>query len=289
MSANDCTLEEIITITLARRFRDGEVGFTGLATGGAAALYITGIPLAAMEFARHTHAPNLTILLAGWCINPDFSALRALPTAEFDTRLQDLPCEAQMQSYPGHYAVRRGDVDFGFGSGVQVDRQGNINSTCIGDYRRPDVRLVGSILLPEHMTCFGREYLMMPHHQARSLVGQVDYVSGVGYPGGRDGRRALGLNHGGPEWIVTPKCIFAFDDVSGHARVVSIHPGIDPDDVRRSTGFPVSVADAPITPLPTREELAILRRRVDPHDVLIPHGRGSGFPTPYCATTRGTQ
>lgn len=272
MSALPYTIEELITVVLARSFRDGEVGFTGLATGDAAALYITGIPLAAMEFARQTHAPNLTILLAGWSINPDFSEIRELPSAEFDSGLQGLPCEAQMGSYPGPYAVRRGDVDFGFGSGVQVDRAGNINSTCVGDYRKPKVRLVGSILLPEHMTCFQREYIMMPHHEARSFVERVDYVSGVGYPGGETGRQALGLTIGGPQWIVTPKCIFEFDRVAGQARLRSIHPGIDPDDVRRSTGFAVETDGIPTTKAPTNEELAILRRRVDPHGALIPHG-----------------
>lgn len=272
MSALPCTVEELITVKLAKSFNDGEVGFTGLATGGAAALYITGIPLAAMEFARRTHAPNLTILLAGWLINPDFDHIRELPSAEYESSLQNLPCEAQMESYPGPYAVRRGDVDFGFGSGVQVDRVGNINSTCVGDYRRPKVRLVGSILLPEHMTCFGREYLMMPHHVARSFVEKVDYVSGVGYPGGLAGREALGLSMGGPKWIVTPKCIFEFDPVSGEARLSSIHPGVEPEDVRSSTGFAVSTKDIPTTPIPTREELEVLRREVDPHKALIPHG-----------------
>ncbi|WP_413725300.1 hypothetical protein [Sodalis sp. RH16] len=279
-----CTVEEMLAVALSKRFRNGETGFTGLATGGAAALYITGIPLAAMEFARLTHAPDLTILLAGWCINPDFSALRELPAAEFDGKLQNLPCEAQMQGYPGQYAVRRGDVDFGFGSGVQVDRRGNINSTCIGDYRRPKVRLVGSILLPEHMACFGREYLMMPHHEARSFVEQVDYVSGVGYPGGEGGRRRLGLTRGGPEWIVTPKCIFEFEPGSGTARLLSIHPGVDPEDVIRSTGFAVSTDGVPVTALPDPQELDLLRRKVDPNSVLIPHG-GDAPPAP---ATRGT-
>lgn len=266
-----CTREELITILLAKQMRNGEVGFTGLATGSAAALYITGIPLAAMSFAQHSHAPDLTILLAGWCINPDLSQLTALPEAEFDNALQNLPCEAQMQSYPGHYAVRRGDVDFGFGSGVQVDIEGNINSTCIGDYQRPQVRLVGSILLPEHMTCFGREYLMMPNHQPRSLVEKVDYVSGVGWPGGEAGREALGLHHGGPQWIVTPKAIFDFDRIRGKARLHSIHPGVSPEELRDSTGFAIDLRDAPQTPWPSAEELELLRRVVNPHGALIPH------------------
>jgi len=264
------SIEELLVVALSKTFNDGEVGFTGLATGSAAALYATGIPLAAMEFARQTHAPNLTILLAGWSINPNFADLKELPAAEFDSELRDLECEAQMQTYPGHYAVRRGDVDFGFGSGVQVDVVGNINSVCIGDYRKPKVRLVGSILLPEHLSCFGREYLMMPHHQVRNFVNRVDYISGVGYPGGIEGRCALGLDRGGPELIVTPKCIFDFDKQKGCARMKSIHPGVSFQDVKKSTGFALNVDQVKITPTPTSEELEILRRVVDPHAVLIP-------------------
>src|SRR3546814_7946883 len=106
-----------------------------------------------------------------------------------------------MISYPGQWAIKRGYIDFGFSSGVQVDRVGNIDSVCIGDHARPKVRLVGPILQPEHMTLFGREYVMMPHHAARNFVEKVDYVSGVGYPGGLAGRRRLGLRTGGPAWV----------------------------------------------------------------------------------------
>jgi glutaconate CoA-transferase subunit B len=190
------TLHDIITVAVARSLKDGEVGFTGLATGGPAALFATAIPLAAMGLARRMQAPNLTILLAGWCHNPDLSRLDALPDAEFDSRMRDLECEAQMIEYPGQFALKRGDIDFGFSSGVQVDRQGNLNSVCVGPYERPKVRLVGPILVPEHMTLFRREYVMMPHHEARNLVERVDFVAGVGYPGGEAGRRALGLDVG---------------------------------------------------------------------------------------------
>ncbi|WP_445503430.1 CoA-transferase [Microvirga sp. G4-2] len=271
MSSLRYTIEELLAIHLAKSFKDGEVGFTGLATGGAAALYATAIPLAAMQFARCTHAPNLTILLAGWSINPNIATLKELPAAEFESGLQGLECEAQMMSYPGHYAVRRGDVDFGFGSGVQVDRQGNINSVCVGEYKRPKVRLVGSILLPEHLALFGREYIMMPHHEVRNFVQRVDYVSGVGYPGGAAGRQSLGLEMGGPEWIVTPKCIFDFDKAEGRARLKSLHPGVSLEDVRRSTGFEVFETNPERTPEPTDEELELLRRVVDPRGILIPH------------------
>ena len=80
----NCTVEEMLAARLASTFKNGEVGFTGLATGKAASMYITSIPLAAMRLAQLTHAPDLTILFNGWCVNPDLSALTAMPEAEYD-------------------------------------------------------------------------------------------------------------------------------------------------------------------------------------------------------------
>lgn len=270
MTSSSFTLNELLAVNLARDLRDWEVGFTGLATGGAAALYATAIPLAAMALARRRHAPNLTILLAGWSHNPDLAALDRLPDAEFDEQLRDLPCEAQLLTYPGQISIRRGDISFGFGSGVQVDQVGNINSVCIGEPTRPKVRLVGPILLPEHFSMFQREYVMMPRHDARTFVEKVDYIAGVGYPGGLDGRQRLGLPRGGPEFVITPKCIFDFDKIEGRIRVRSIHPGVDPDDLRASTGFDIgNLNGVPLTPAPTEDELRVLREEVDPRGILL--------------------
>src|SRR5208283_3097810 len=96
-------------------------------------------------------------------------------------------------------------------SGAQIDVVGNINSVCIGDYFKPKVRLVGPILQPEHMSFFRREYVMMPRHDRERFVEKVDFISGVGYPGGLEGRLKLGLQWGGPELVITPLCIFDFD------------------------------------------------------------------------------
>jgi glutaconate CoA-transferase subunit B len=268
------TLPEILAVSLSRTFRDEEVGFTGLVTGSAAALFGTAIPVAAMELARRTHAPGLTILLAGWSHNPDLGLLDEIPDSEFDAALRDLPCEAQQVDYPGQYSLKRGDVSFGFSSGAQIDQAGNLNSVCIGEYRKPKVRLVGPILQPEHMTLFGREYVMMPRHDARTFVERVDYVSGVGYPGGLAGRRRLGIEKGGPELVLTPKCIFGFDKPAGRMIVRSIHRGTNVEELRRSTGFDLGdLSGVPETPLPEAEELEILRETVDPKGLLL---RGPG-------------
>lgn len=263
------TMPELLAAHLSRTFSDYEVGFTGLATGKAAAMYISNIPLAAMELARLTHAPNLTILLCGWSVNPDLSGLEAMPESEFDNELLFLPCEAQQTSWPGPWAHRRGEISFAFGSGVQVDVEGNINSTYVGDIHKPKVALVGPIFLPEHMAVFGREYIMMPHHEKRAFVEKVDHITGVGFPGGREGRKTLGLTGEGPRAIYTPKCIFGFDE-DGRIRVESIHPGVAPEDVAENTGFDVgNLANTPTTPEPTEEELALLRGKVDPKSILL--------------------
>lgn len=272
MTTHNHTLNELLVTTLAHEFRNDELGFTGLATGAAAALFATAIPLVAMELARRTHAPDLSVLLAGWIYNPDLSRLDGLPDAEFAEDLRDLPCEAQNLDYPGSWPHRNGGISFGFGSGVQVDATGSVNSVLIGDPKRPKVRLVGSILLPEHFSKFGREFVMMPRHDTRTFVEKVDYVAGVGYPGGMAGRRALGLESGGPELVVTPKCIFDFDKEKGRMKVRSIHPGVSHDDLQSATGFDLGdLSGIPETTAPTPEELRIIREEIDPRNVLLAH------------------
>lgn len=264
-----CTIEELIAVNLAHTIKDGEVGFTGLATGDKTAIYISSIPIAAMEFAKRNHAPNLTILLCGWLVNPDLGKLDFMPDSEFDNQMINLPCEAYMVENPALWSHKVGEISFGFGSGVQVDKLGNINSTSIGTPETPPkVQLVGPIFLPEHMAYFGREYIMMPHHEVRNFVKKVDHISGVGFPGGTDGRNELGLIGNGPAFIYTPKCILSFDD-NGNIYVKSIHPGVSKEDVIKSTGFDLGdLREVPITKVPTDEELRILREEVDPKGIL---------------------
>lgn len=270
MIKNLFTLNELLVTTLSHEFKNGEVGFTGLATGKNAALFATAIPLVAMELARRTHAPDLTILLAGWIQNPELSKLIRIPDAEFDETLRDIPCESQMLSYPGQYSLRRGNISFGFGSGAQIDKHGNINSVCIGHHNKPKVRLVGPILLPEHFSMFGREYIMVPHHEKRVLVNKVDYIAGVGFQGGLKERKSLGLNNCGPALVVTPKCIFDFDKNTGIMKLRSIHPGISKQDIINSTGFDLGdISNVINTPPPLPSELRIIREKIDPNKVLL--------------------
>jgi glutaconate CoA-transferase subunit B len=271
VTAGAPTLAETLTIYVAKQLRDDDVGFTGMVNGDASAMFGSAIPLAAMYHAQLTHAPNLTLLLAGWLTNPDISKLETMPDSEFKASLRDLDADALINAYPAQYRLRRGDITVGFSNGAQVDAYGNMNSVCIGPHDHPKVRLVGPIFQTEHLAFFGREIIMMPHHDRRNFVEKVDFVSAVGYPGGVAGRRELGLDVGsGPALVITPLCVFDFDLESGRMRVKSVHDGVDPADVRAATGFELGdLSDVPVTPAPSPADLEILRTRVDPRGIML--------------------
>jgi len=271
VTAGTPTLAETLTIYVAKQLRDDDVGFTGMVNGDASAMFGSAIPLAAMYHAQLTHAPNLTLLLAGWLTNPDISKLETMPDSEFKASLRDLDADALINAYPAQYRLRRGDITVGFSNGAQVDAYGNMNSVCIGPHDHPKVRLVGPIFQTEHLAFFGREIIMMPHHDRRNFVEKVDFVSAVGYPGGVAGRRELGLDVGsGPALVITPLCVFDFDLESGRMRVKSVHDGVDPADVRAATGFELGdLSDVPVTPAPGPADLEILRTRVDPRGIML--------------------
>lgn len=266
------TVPEMLAAYVSREMREDDVGFTGMVNGDASALYGSMIPLAGMQLAKVSHAPDMTILLAGWLQNPDMSRLREIPDSEFLSDLRDLDADGIANEYPAPFRVKRGGVTVGFSNGAQVDMYGNMNSVCIGDHDRPKVRLVGPIFQTEHLAFFGREIIMMPHHERRNFVERVDFISAVGYPGGKAGRERLGLNVGsGPAVVITPLCVFDFDLESGRMRVKSIHPGIDRAKVAERTDFDLGNLDnAPETPAPSDEELHLLRTVVDPRNMLLP-------------------
>ncbi len=251
---------------IARDLADGEVGLTGFAGSGRAGVLAVGIPIAAMGIARHFQAPNLTILLAGSIVNPDLSRIDTL--FETGEGMATLPAEARITTADMVGMALRGDITFGFSSAAQVDRFGNVNITAIGNYAEPSVRLVGTLFLPEHCTCFRREYLVMDH-SPRAFVPRVDFISGPGGIDGGDSRRAAGLHYGGPRFLVTDRAVIAFDEPGNEARLVSVHPGENWTEVIRATGFAMRADTAVVTEPPRPGELRILREAVNPRGVLL--------------------
>jgi glutaconate CoA-transferase, subunit B len=115
-----------------------------------------------------------------------------------------------------------------------------------------------------------RFYLYVNEHSPRVFVERCDWVSTVGWAsGGADARRKLGLPGGGPRYCITPVAVLDFEEQTKRMRLRSVHPGVSVDEVRARTGFDLVVPPTvTVTPLPTDDELAILRRRVDPRGLL---------------------
>ena len=143
-----------------------------------------------------------------------------------------------------------------FLSGAQIDRKGNLNLTCIGEYEAPKVRLpggAGSAML-YYMT--RRVVLFALSHSPRVFVERCDFVTSAGSSPGYPWRR------GGPTRLVTPLCTMEYDPGPGEWRLFSLHPGVPFEEAQRETGFPLAPADVPATPAPSPADLSLLRAQI---------------------------
>ena len=146
---------------------------------------------------------------------------------------------------------------------AQLDRFGNQNISCIGDWARPKAQLLGVRGAPGNTVNHPVSY-WVPRHSPRVFVDRVDMVSGIGYD------RAAGLGPRAARFhelrvVVTSLAVLDFQTTDHSMRLRSVHPGVTADDVIAATGFPLAVPDeVPVTRLPTAQELALIRGRLDP-------------------------
>lgn len=226
----------------------------------------TGAPCAAAMLAQKTHAPDLTILFEAGGVGP---LLPTMPISVGDSRTFH---KAIMSSSMIDImdACQRGIVDYCFLGGAQIDMYGNINSTVIGDFARPKVRLPGSGGANDLASLTWRTMVITPH-DARRFVPKVDFITSPGYISGRGAREAAGLPPGtGPYKIITNFCIMGFDPDTCRMRVESIHPGVKREDVAAATGFELLWPKRlSVSGEPSPEELRLLRDEVDPLKYII--------------------
>jgi glutaconate CoA-transferase subunit B len=164
--------------------------------------------------------------------------------------------------------AQRGFFDVGFIGGAQIDRHGNLNTSAIGGYARPTVRLPGSGGANDIISLC-REVMILTVHEKRRFTERVDFVTSPGYLAGGDSRRRAGLLFGGVSRVVTTLGIFGFHPESRRMQLFALHPGATMEQVRDNTGF--EVLESPqltTTKPPTDEELAILRM-LDPKRQFI--------------------
>jgi glutaconate CoA-transferase subunit B len=250
---NDYTPSELMIASSARALAGERVVFVGV-----------GQPNIACNLARRTVAPDLELVYESGV----FGARPArLPLSIGDPTLVSGATLACSMPELFMYYLQGGRIEVAFLGAAQIDRFGNLNTTVIGDYRRPKVRLPGSGGACEIAIHARKVYLIMPLGK-RAFVERIDFCTSAGYLDGPGARAALGMPGAGPQLVVTDKAIFAFDPASGEMVLSSIHPGVTVEEVQAGVGWPLKMAaDVATTEPPTAEELRLLREELDPGGV----------------------
>jgi glutaconate CoA-transferase subunit B len=271
--AREYTINELMVVVVARLLRDNEMGFLGIGTSGRAFTLTFGIPAAAARLAQLLHAPNFAVQL-GSLVDPKLDRMPSLSPGQSITNIRyDMrwPASARITALDNMDVFIKGDLDVGFVTAAQIDRFGNLNITCIGDYRKPKVRLVGTLAQPELMA-FPKRTIILMDQTRRSFVPAVDFRTSAGYLDGGDSRQRAGLGANGPVAVVTNLCVLDFEETTKAMRVQSLHPGIRLAQVQENTGFELlAVSDLRETEPPTVEEVRLIREQVDPHRILLAH------------------
>lgn len=246
---------ELMICVAAREMCDGTTAFIG-----------TGSPMLAAALAMRTHAPNL------------------IPIFEFGgtgARLEKLPrAVGESRTFLGGLAASgicdtmetaaRGFIDYGFLGGAQIDQYGNLNSSVIGDYDVPRVRLPGPGGANDVGSLCWVTIAMLPHDK-RHFVPRVDFITTPGFIDGVGARERAGLpRRTGPIRVISTLATLGFDRATARMMVLALHPGVTLDEVRDNTAFDLLVADElGQNPPPTDLELRLLRQEIDPEHYYI--------------------
>jgi len=237
---------EIMTIEAARRLKSGTVCFVGI-----------GMPSAAANLARLTHAPEVVLIYESGTIGakPD-----VLPLSIGDGELAEHADTVVSIPEIFRYWLQGGRVDVGFLGAAQVDRYGNINTTVIGsDYAHPKVRLPGAGGAPE-IASNAKETWIIIKQTKRSFVPKLDFMTSVGHLTGGDSRARSGARGAGPTAVITDLGVLTPDPATRELTLTALHPGITVEQARAATGWDLKVADRlDRTAAPTSYELATLR------------------------------
>jgi glutaconate CoA-transferase subunit B len=220
-----------------------------------------GLPNIVCNLAQRTVAPKLQLVYEAGA----FGARPArLPLSIGDPTLVSGATAVTSMFELFAFYLQAGLIDAAFLGGAQIDRFGNLNTTVIGDYGSPKVRLPGSGGACE-IAIHARRILVIMRQAQRSFVERLDFRTSPGHSGDPEHDRARGWSGSGPTSVVTDLGTYGFDEASGEMTLLTMHPGVTMDDVRSNTGWDPKVSpDIGETPRPTEEELRIIREELDP-------------------------
>jgi glutaconate CoA-transferase subunit B len=237
--------DEMMAVAAARRLPDRAVCFVGI-----------GLPSRAANLARATHAPDCVLIYESGCIGakPVY-----LPLSIGDGELAETADAVVSVPEIFAYWLQAGRIDIGFLGAAQIDRFGNLNSTVVGDYDHPRVRLPGGGGAPE-IAASCRETFVMLRQSPRAFVEQLDFRTSVGYGDGPGSRERLGLPGAGVTVVVTDLGVLEPDPATCELTLTSLHPGVSVEDAVAATAWRLRLADDVATSdAPTTAELTALR------------------------------
>ena len=239
------TPNEMMTIAAARALRNDDVCFVGI-----------GAPSAACNLARLTHAPDIVLIYESGTID---TKPNVLPLSIGDGELCETALFTVAVPEMFRYWLQGGRITTGFLGGAQIDRFANLNTTVVGPYEKPSVRLPGGGGAPEIATNCGRIFITMAHSK-RAFMEKLDFITSIGHGKGGDDRQKLGIKTAGPTKVMTDLCVFEPDPKTKELTVVSLHPGVTKEQVIDATGWAVKfAANVEETPPPPDIELKELR------------------------------
>jgi glutaconate CoA-transferase subunit B len=240
----------MMIVVAARMLKGAETVFVGV-----------GLPNIACNLARHTVAPDLELIYESGVYG---ARPERLPLSIGDpTLVSGATSVVSMADLFGLY-LQRGLVEVALLGGAQIDRYGNLNTTVIGDYRKPKTRLPGSGGACEIATNAQRTFMIM-RLKRRAFVEKLDFLTSPGHLNGGDSRARLGLPGGGPELVITDKAIFNFANPQREMQLCSLYPGATVEETQAEVAWPLRAAETiEQTAAPSAEELRLIREELDP-------------------------
>jgi len=239
------TDRELMVIAAGREIRDGDLVFVGMR-----------LPLLAFAFAKRTHAPGAIGLFENGIV-------RDQPAAETLMTMSDTPNIPGALWSTGTLEImsllQQGLVDLGFIGAAEIDKHGNLNTSYVGDWHRPTVRLPGSGGGADIASLARRFVVIMPQEKHR-FKERVDFITSPGFGDGAGWRERVGLPGSGPAAVITTLGVYRFEPKTREMVLASWHPGQSVETVRTATGWDLRLADGcSRTPTPTAAELEFVR------------------------------
>lgn len=249
------SLAELLACVASRLLEDNRAVFVG-----------TGLPMIATMLAQRTHAPHILIIFEAGGVGPQ---VPVLPISVGDSRTF-YKAMAATSMHDVMSASQAGYIDYGFLGAAAIDAYGDINTTVIGDWEQPKVRLPGSGGANDVGSFCWRTLYIMRNQSKRTFMKELDFITTPGWLGGPGQREEAGLPAGcGPYRVITQVGVYGFDESTKRLKLLSLHPGVAVEEVQANSEFEIPIPEhVPVTQPPTAEERRILRE-IDPTGMVI--------------------